>query len=107
MNDITFTNGLTDAQLERLAILSEELGEAQQAVGKIMRHGYESVNPDGDQAFTNRHDLEKELGDVHYAVGALWIAKDISRRRMIEWADAKADKIKPYLHHQNAEVAQP
>ena len=29
-----FSNGLNDAEAERLAILLEELGEAQQAVGK-------------------------------------------------------------------------
>lgn len=33
-------NQLTNAQAERLHILLEELGEAQQAIGKILRHGY-------------------------------------------------------------------
>jgi hypothetical protein len=35
-------NGLAPAETERLALLLEELGEAQQAIGKILRHGYES-----------------------------------------------------------------
>lgn len=30
-------NGLTPAEAERLALLLEELGEAQQAIGKILR----------------------------------------------------------------------
>ena len=34
-------NRLSPAEYERLAILAEEMGEAQQALGKIMRHGGE------------------------------------------------------------------
>lgn len=33
-------NDLSNAELERLALLLEELGEAQQVIGKILRHGY-------------------------------------------------------------------
>lgn len=40
-------NGLSPAETERLALLSEEMGEVQQAIGKILRHGYESIHPDG------------------------------------------------------------
>lgn len=40
-----FTNNLTAAEQERLAILAEEMGEALQIIGKIIRHGYESYNP--------------------------------------------------------------
>ena len=62
MTDINF-NKLTAAQTERLAILSEELGEAQQAIGKIMRHGYDSCNPllgnDDERAHVNRIAFEK------------------------------------------------
>ena len=35
-------NKLSAAEAERLALLLEELGEAQQAIGKILRHGYEN-----------------------------------------------------------------
>ena len=48
-------NQLSDAQLERLYILSEELGEAQQAVGKILRHGYDSKHP--ETGITNKESL--------------------------------------------------
>jgi hypothetical protein len=34
-----FSNELSDAEVERLAILAEEMGEAQQCIGKILRHG--------------------------------------------------------------------
>jgi hypothetical protein len=46
-------NRLTPAEAERLALLLEELGEAQQIIGKILRHGYESYHPD-DPETTNR-----------------------------------------------------
>jgi NTP pyrophosphatase (non-canonical NTP hydrolase) len=96
-----FSNELTDSQLERLAILSEEMGEAQQAIGKILRHGYESHNPDVPKAgWSNRHDLEKELGDVLFAVEMLWVSLDVSGHAVHQRKIAKSDKIKPYLHHQ-------
>lgn len=38
-------NALTPAEAERLFYLLEKLGEAQQAIGKILRHGYESYDP--------------------------------------------------------------
>ena len=102
---MTFTNGLTRAQEERLAILLEELGEAQQAIGKILRHGYDSCNPllepeDGNPKTCNREDLEKELGDVRFAIELLQIEKDISRTDTNARMWEKAEKIKPYLHHQ-------
>lgn len=54
---------LTYAQAERLAVLIEDCGEIVTAATKIMRHGYESTNPDDPGAGTNRHQLEQELGD--------------------------------------------
>jgi NTP pyrophosphatase (non-canonical NTP hydrolase) len=97
-----YFNQLKAAEHERLAILSEELGEAQQAIGKILRHGYESVNPTLAPAcqFTNREELEHELGDVLFAVSMLSDALDVSHTRIAEFALGKAQKIKPYLHHQ-------
>lgn len=92
-------NKLTPAQLERLAVLSEELGEAQQAVGKILRHGYDSCNP-FVSGRNNREDLEKELGDIVAAIGMLSGDRDISRANVESWAESKRENIKPYLHHQ-------
>lgn len=96
-------NRLNPAQHERLAILSEELGEAQQAIGKILRHGYESCDPtltvpEDERPPTNRENLEKELGDVVFSINLLGddIYQPAVGRRVIE----KAAKIKPYLHHQ-------
>jgi NTP pyrophosphatase (non-canonical NTP hydrolase) len=102
-------NGLTAAEAERLAILAEECAEVIQAVGKILRHGYYSFNPDlltqdmddGDELPpTNKSDLEMEIGDVLFAVELLKQAGDISMNKVEARAEVKAEKIKEYLHHQ-------
>ena len=90
-------NKLTDAQAERLYILSEELGEAQQAIGKILRHGYES----GWNGSNNRRDLEKELGHVYYAIALLRGSGDIDNWKVLENAAYKSQSIKPFLHNQD------
>ena len=96
-------NQLTPAQAERLALLSEELGEAQQAIGKILRHGYESFDPtwSGDQRTnpTNRMNLTREVGDVTAAMAMLGDAGDISPVAVCEYAIEKAKKVGRYLHH--------
>jgi NTP pyrophosphatase (non-canonical NTP hydrolase) len=101
-----FSNQLSDAELERLAILSEEMGEAQQAIGKIIRHGYESFDPTKSEEMfietegTNRRWLEKELGDVRWAIGLLCAAGDVEHGNILKRRDQKGDRAQPYLHHQ-------
>ncbi len=95
-------NQLTPAEAERLALLLEELGEAQQVIGKTLRHGYESTHPDGGP--TNRQLLEKELGDVRQAMILLCDEGDLSRREIAEWANRKALSVRRYMHHQDVEA---
>ncbi|QBJ04542.1 nucleoside triphosphate pyrophosphohydrolase [Pseudomonas phage Lana] len=71
----THFNELTPAQAERLAILAEEMGEAIQIIGKILRHGYDSFNPDSLDIRTNRQYLHDELTDVEAAI--TMIGRDI------------------------------
>ena len=97
---MTFSNKLSDAELERLAILAEELGEAQQIVGKIIRHGYNSRNPLESDSLTNRSMLTIELGDIIFAINQLTDNYDIDGRMVGRRVLEKAEKIKPYLHHQ-------
>jgi hypothetical protein len=93
-----FTTGLTEAEAERLALLAEEMGEAIQSIGKVLRHGYESCHPKGGP--TNRHLLEAECGDVLAALELLYWARDIGREG-VELARAeKHFAVRPYLHHQ-------
>lgn len=90
-------NGLTNAEAERLALLLEELGEAQQVIGKILRHGYESFNPFDPDKVTNRTLLAKELGDVFAALTLM--NGDLSKEVMTSQKHAKLAKVDKYLHH--------
>lgn len=91
-------NGLTPAEAERLALLLEELGEAQQAIGKILRHGYESRHPDGGP--TNREALQAELGDVYAAMDMLSEAGDLNSFAISNAMYAKKERVLKYMHHQ-------
>ena len=93
-------NRLNQSELERLALLSEELGETQQAIGKILRHGYQSYNPYSAVRTTNRTDLEKELGDVLFAVDLMVGNKDIAEQNIIIAKNQKAKKVFQFLHYQ-------
>ncbi len=95
-----FRTNLSDAQRERLAILSEELGEAQQCIGKILRHGYESYNPVVDAGMTNRRELERECGDIQEAIDMLCYAKDINEPNVHQRQIEKRASIKRWLHFQ-------
>jgi NTP pyrophosphatase (non-canonical NTP hydrolase) len=95
-----FSNNLNEAQLERLALLAEELGEAVQVIGKIIRHGYDSINPKQPDGPTNRAMLEHELGDVAYAVQLMADSDDISALSIDCHRDRKEVNVKRYLHHQ-------
>lgn len=93
-------NKLTNAQAERLALLSEELGEAQRAIGKILRHGYESRNPLDFHSVTNRAALEHELGDIDAALCLMFRARDVSDAAVGLAMDRKLDTVGKWLHHQ-------
>lgn len=90
-------NGLMPAEAERLALLLEELGEAQQAIGKILRHGYESSWNGGP---TNRASLQHELGDVAAAVTLLVDAGDLVNDDIRNCTAAKLTRVRRFLHHQ-------
>jgi hypothetical protein len=94
-------NELTEAQAERLAILSEECAEVIQIVGKILRHGYSSTNK-GALPRNNRELLEIELGHVLHAVAMMENRHDIDGTKMRFWVRRKAERIVKYLHHQGA-----
>jgi NTP pyrophosphatase (non-canonical NTP hydrolase) len=100
-------NKLTPAEVERLAILAEECGEVIQIVGKILRHGYDSYNPNDEHWTPNRQLLQKELGDVLWIVSKMDAAVDINFHMATPVADLaarfhrKESSASPYLHHQS------
>lgn len=92
------SNNLSPAELERLAILAEEMGEALQEIGKILRHGYDACNP--ITGIANRRSLENELGDVRHAMIMLCNANDVSKDAIHKQAEYKRADISKWLHHQ-------
>jgi NTP pyrophosphatase (non-canonical NTP hydrolase) len=93
-------NKLSDAEAERLFLLSEEAGELVQTIGKILRHGYESCNPFKIDDGTNREQLEREIGDLRCAVHMMAMAKDFNTDR-VDYHTERAEERKPqWLHHQ-------
>jgi NTP pyrophosphatase (non-canonical NTP hydrolase) len=91
-------NQLTEAELERLALLAEEMGETIQIIGKILRHGYESSHP--TDPIPNRKLLELELGDVLAALNLMYNAGDINYTNLMEAKLNKLKRVWKYLHHQ-------
>ncbi|MBX2816483.1 MAG: hypothetical protein KTR24_10810 [Saprospiraceae bacterium] len=87
------------SQLEGLAILSEECGEVQQIIGKILRYGLASHNPLAELQTTNRELLERELGDLSFAIGFLADKGDIDIAKVNEYALIKKNKIQAYLKY--------
>jgi len=93
-----FFNKLTPAELERLALLGEELGEVQQAIGKIIRHGYDEHAP-GIFNTNNRLDLTRELGDLMAAIEIMIDIGDIKNSELSLYTDAKLRKVFKFMHH--------
>lgn len=92
-------NKLTPAEHERLAYLAEEMCEAGQIIGKILRHGYESYDPTkpGTKP-TNRELLARELGDVQRAINMMLAAGDLIEAEILRIV-AKGPPSQ-YMHHQ-------
>lgn len=93
---------MTEAELERLAILVEEAAEVQQIAMKIIRHGYSSCNPFDNNATPNRELLNKELGDLMYAVELMTAYYDVNPSAIAEHKANKRSKISQYLHFNEA-----
>lgn len=77
MADVEHYNRLEPEVAELLAVLAEECGEVVQRVGKILRHGVQSVSP--YSGVSNKSSLEDELTDILAAVDLL------SRLGVIDW----------------------
>jgi len=97
------SNGLNNAQLERIAILVEECNEVGQVIGKIIRHGYESSSPiphDLGQD-SNKVLLQKEICDVLLMITFMVQRGDLSEvfDGSDEYVKEKIDRLNKYFHH--------
>lgn len=98
-------NRLSPSELERLAILDEEMHEVGQIIGKILRHGYESYNPttsvpEDQNPIINRWLLEKELGHVLWSMQMMCAANDMNSDSIERGAKEKSERATNYFHHQ-------
>ena len=100
MSDKHF-NGLNPAQAERIAMLMEEAGEIVQACGKILRHGFESYNPNDQNSSSNRQHLNKEIRDIEAIIEMMRSAHDLSGVQPSSVSSTILKKMK-YTHHQEA-----
>ena len=91
-------NGLSAAELERLALLSEECAEAIHAVGKIPRLGWEIYDPTRGRSPASRRMLVTQLADIQFAVSLLAQAADFSPRNMETAISARLANPGPYMH---------
>jgi NTP pyrophosphatase (non-canonical NTP hydrolase) len=94
-----FTNGLTPAETERLALLAEEAGELVQACMKVLRHGYGSRWPEGSDV-DNRYTLSEEAGHVRTAINLMTRAGDLDGDDVWNAQETKRVNIGRWLHHQ-------
>ncbi len=91
---------LSPAELERLALLSEECAEVIQIISKICRHGYESYHPKDPAKTSNRDLLVQEIGHVGFAIQIMDQKADLSLNDVRRATDEKAQNVQQYLHYQ-------
>lgn len=93
-------NRLTPAESERLALLAEQMGEAIQAICRVLRHGYESYNLLDPKRTSNRELLTSKTGHVLYAMSRLVEAGDMDSGDIEAAEHALGEWIDRSLHHQ-------
>lgn len=91
---------MVPAEEELLALLLEELGEVVHVVGKVLRHGFNSANPEASQPVMNRQMLISELGDVMAAQLMLVQAGLVGQDDVVAAAADKLRRVQKWLHHE-------
>ena len=92
------------AQRERFTILAEEATEVAQAACKALRFGPDDINPITEDSCGEQ--LEKELGDLYYVLNWMLSEGDIIMDNIGESLNTKAERMAPYLRHQEDENGQ-
>jgi len=93
---------LTPAQIELLALLSEQFGGAVQAVGEVLRHGYDKSDPAKSNGATSGSRLETALGNVRATMIMLCESENVSKERIHFMADYKSQQVKKHLRYQKS-----
>jgi len=90
-------NNLSDAELERLSILMEEMAESQQMISKVIRFRYLSHHPKDINKITNKERLEEELGHVLNIINMICNSNDLDYETILKYKKIKENTIKSYL----------
>lgn len=90
--------GLSPAEIERLALLAEECGGVAQAVGKVLRHGWESSSPYGGRP--NRSSLEREVGQLRAVMTLMLDEGDMQLANVQSWQRNKRSTLPKWTHYQ-------
>ncbi len=90
-------NRIDEAEQERIGLAAEEMGEALQIIGKILRHGLDSHHPDMP-LLSNAHLLELELSHVLAASELLIAAGTLDSRSIFKCKVEKLKKLRGWLH---------
>lgn len=90
-------NRIGEPEQERLGLFSEEAGEVQVEIGKILRHGIDSFHPN-EPGLSNAQRLELEAGHVLAAIDLLVACGTLSREGLERSRRAKLQKLRSWLH---------
>lgn len=90
-------NRISEAEQERLGLFTEETGEANQIIGKILRHGIDSYHPE-EPGLSNAQLLELEIGHVIAAIDILVACGTLDSRAIFRAKVAKLQKLGSWLH---------
>ena len=90
-------NRIGEPEQERLGLFTEETGEANQIVGKILRHGLDSYHPDMP-LLSNANLLELEAGHVLAAIDLLVACGTLDGAALLQARKEKLQKLRSWLH---------
>lgn len=90
-------NRIGEAEQERLGLFTEEMGEGQLEIGKILRHGIDSHHPD-QPGLSNAQRLEMEAGHVLAAIDLLVACGTLDREGLYRSKLEKLKKLRSWLH---------
>jgi hypothetical protein len=106
---LVLPKSLTRSQIERLALLSEALGQAQEVVGRVLRLGYNlhgGMLPATEGSFAGptfpigRVSLQDALGSVLHAIDRMTFSGDVSHQAIAVQSEWRARHVEANLSHQ-------
>lgn len=84
--------------IERMGLLIQAMGKANQTVCKILLHGY-NASFEGIE-YDNREDLMRELGDTEAIIDLMIVRGDLDEEKINAQRVIKRGKLTYFLKHQ-------